>query len=41
VSVIDVGGLREVKQIPVGKYPQRMAVAEVPDGDDPRKRGKP
>jgi YVTN family beta-propeller protein len=32
VSVIDVGGLREVKQIPVGKYPQRMAVAEVPDG---------
>ncbi len=27
VSVIDVGELREIKQIPVGKYPQRMTVA--------------
>jgi YVTN family beta-propeller protein len=30
VSVIDVAGLREIKQIRVGKYPQRMAVADVP-----------
>jgi YVTN family beta-propeller protein len=30
VSVIAVDELREVKQIPVGKYPQRMAVVDVP-----------
>jgi YVTN family beta-propeller protein len=30
VSVIDVAAMREVKQIPVGKYPQRMTIAEVP-----------
>jgi YVTN family beta-propeller protein len=30
MSVIDVDGLREIKQIPVGKYPQRMTVADVP-----------
>jgi YVTN family beta-propeller protein len=30
VSVIDVAEMREVKQIPVGKYPQRMTIANVP-----------
>jgi YVTN family beta-propeller protein len=29
VSAIDVKELREIKQIPVGKYPQRMTVADV------------
>jgi YVTN family beta-propeller protein len=30
VSVIDVDRLAEVKQIAVGKYPQRMRVVDVP-----------
>jgi YVTN family beta-propeller protein len=30
VSVISVDELREIKQIPVGKYPQRMTVAQTP-----------
>jgi YVTN family beta-propeller protein len=30
ISVIAVDELREIKQIPVGKYPQRMTVASVP-----------
>jgi YVTN family beta-propeller protein len=29
ISAIDVQQMREIKQIPVGKYPQRMAVADV------------
>jgi YVTN family beta-propeller protein len=32
ISVLSVDELREIKQIRVGKYPQRMTVAEVPSG---------
>ena len=32
VSAIDVQDMRQIKQIAVGKYPQRMAVADTPAG---------
>jgi YVTN family beta-propeller protein len=32
VSVVDIDHLKEIKQIPVGKMPQRLSVIEVPAG---------